>query len=113
MCAKHAVSNSDTFLYAVYKQQYLELLERQESQKVMSNFTSIISKYFLFIQAFTFLNKRLKPLERFAASPAEFKDLCFLLTCKSVQDAPSFKNWDGAKGRSRFVRFKRVYKSNS
>jgi COMPASS component SWD3 len=28
--------------------------------------------------------------------------LCYLLTCKSVQDASSFKNWEGGKeGRSR------------
>jgi hypothetical protein len=52
-------------------------------------------------QAFTHLTKRLKPLERYAGSPEEFKDLCFLLTCKNIQDAPSFKNWDGAKGNSR------------
>lgn len=47
------------------------------------------------------MTKRLKPLERYAGSPEEFKDLCFLLTCKNIQDAPSFKNWDGAKGNSR------------
>eukprot|EP01087_Luapelamoeba_hula_P022214 TRINITY_DN7906_c0_g1_i1.p1 TRINITY_DN7906_c0_g1~~TRINITY_DN7906_c0_g1_i1.p1 ORF type:complete len:601 (+),score=60.46 TRINITY_DN7906_c0_g1_i1:221-1804(+) len=81
---KHTFSSSKSFLYALYKQQYLELIEKQEYQK-----------------AFTLLNKKLKLLERYATNPAEFKDLCFLLTCKSVQDAPSFRNWDGAKGSSR------------
>lgn len=40
LCAKQAFSNSDSFLYAVYKQQYLELLERQESQKVIFNISN-------------------------------------------------------------------------
>ncbi|CAG8747216.1 267_t:CDS:2, partial [Cetraspora pellucida] len=61
-----------------YKQQYLEYIEYQEIQK-----------------AFTFLNKRLKPLEHLQTTPNEFKDLCYLLTAKSVHDAPSFKNWEG------------------
>ncbi|KAL6070987.1 WD40 repeat-containing protein SMU1 [Balamuthia mandrillaris] len=84
LCTKQTFRNHKSFLYAVHKQQYLELLEKQEFQK-----------------AFTFLNKRLKPYERYATNPKEFRDLCYLLTCKSVQDAPSFKNWDGAKGTSR------------
>ena len=39
-------------------------------------------------------------------TPDEFRDLCYLLTCRSVQEAPSFKNWEGvtasrcAAGRS-------------
>jgi len=71
------------FLYAVYKQQFLELIERQESQK-----------------AFTFLSKRIKPLEGGSQTdPGEFSDLCYLLTCKSVQDAASFKDWDVTSSR--------------
>jgi len=66
------------FLYAVYKQQFLEHIENGEFQK-----------------AFTYLTKRLKPLEKMQAIPGEFKDLCYLLTCNAVQDAPSFKNWEG------------------
>ena len=46
-------------------------------------------------KAFTLLNKRLKPLEHFQPTPTEFKDLCYLLSAKSVHDAPSFKNWEG------------------
>ena len=48
------------FLYAVHKQEYLELIERQEYQK-----------------AFAYLNTRLKPLEALstASGKAEFADL--------------------------------------
>ncbi|CAH1757289.1 3663_t:CDS:10 [Entrophospora sp. SA101] len=78
LCAKPLVKNHKGILYAVYKQQYLEYIEHQETQK-----------------AFTFLNKRLKPLEYLQTRPNEFKDLCYLLTAKAVHDAPSFKNWEG------------------
>nr|CAG8501963.1 2192_t:CDS:10 [Entrophospora candida] len=78
LCAKPLVKNHKGILYAVYKQQYLEYIEHQETQK-----------------AFTFLNKRLKPLEYLQTRPNEFKDLCYLLTAKAVYDAPSFKNWEG------------------
>jgi COMPASS component SWD3 len=71
-------------MYAVYKQQFLELIERQEMQK-----------------AYSCLAKKLKPLERFAEHTSEFLDLSYLLTCKSVQEARSFKDWDGAAGTSR------------
>ncbi|KAJ2136534.1 hypothetical protein GGH17_001919, partial [Coemansia sp. RSA 788] len=65
-------------LYNVYKQQYLELIEDHESQK-----------------AFATLNKHLKPLESQQSFQGEFRDLCYLLTTKSIQDAPAFRNWDG------------------
>ncbi|CAG8561390.1 4547_t:CDS:2, partial [Acaulospora colombiana] len=78
LCAKSLVKNHKSFLYAVYKQQYLEHIENQEIQK-----------------AFSFLNKRLKPLEHLQMTPNEFKDLCYLLTAKGVRDAPSFRNWEG------------------
>ena len=52
------------FLYAAYRLQFLELLDGGEQHK-----------------AFTQLTKRLKPLESCAPSPAEFRDLCYLLTC--------------------------------
>ncbi|KAI8866339.1 WD40 repeat-like protein [Ramicandelaber brevisporus] len=67
-----------SFLYAVYRQQFLEHIEHHETQK-----------------AFTCLNKRLKPLEHLRATPDEFRDLCYLLSAKSVQDAPSFRHWEG------------------
>lgn len=78
LCTKPLVKNHRSFLYSVYKQQYLEYLERREIQK-----------------AFTFLNKRLKPLEHFQTKPNEFNDMCYLLTAKSIHEAPSFKNWEG------------------
>ena len=56
----------------------MEYLERREIQK-----------------AFTFLNKRLKPLEHFQTKPNEFNDMCYLLTAKSIHEAPSFKHWEG------------------
>ncbi|KAI8640990.1 WD40-repeat-containing domain protein [Parasitella parasitica] len=78
LCTKPLVKNHRSFLYSVYKQQYLEYLERREIQK-----------------AFTFLNKRLKPLEHFQTKPNEFKDMCYLLTAKSIHEAPSFTQWEG------------------
>ncbi|KAJ3034828.1 hypothetical protein HK097_004386, partial [Rhizophlyctis rosea] len=80
LCSKPLLRNYKTFLYAVYKQQYLEYIEHHEIQK-----------------AFTHLNKRLKPLEHHATTPGEFRDLCYLLTAKSVHDAPSFKEWEGVE----------------
>eukprot|EP01080_Neovahlkampfia_damariscottae_P001744 gene1744-513_t len=61
-------------LYCIYKQQYLELIEEGKHQK-----------------AFTFLMKKLKPLEEYATLPNEFKELSYALTCNS----------DGANGHSR------------
>lgn len=59
--------NYKSFQYACFVQEFLEMIDRQEYQK-----------------AFTFLTKRLKPLEAFGrqARPGEFHDLCFMLTCK-------------------------------
>ncbi|PVU87218.1 hypothetical protein BB561_006430 [Smittium simulii] len=54
--------------YRIYKQKYLELIEEGESQK---------------------------PLEQHQTFTGEFRDLCYLLTAKSIQDAPLFKTWDG------------------
>ncbi|KAF9022717.1 hypothetical protein BGZ52_000694 [Haplosporangium bisporale] len=87
ICSKPLFKNQKSFLFAVYKQQYLEYIEHREMQK-----------------AFTFLQKRLKPLEQHQKTPIEFKDLCYLLTTKSIHDAPSFKNWEGiAQGRDKLV----------
>lgn len=50
------------------------------------------------LKAFTHLTKRLKPLEHYYSSTEnEFKDLCYLLTTKSLHDT-SFKNWEGVHG---------------
>ncbi|KAK4054467.1 hypothetical protein OIV83_000961 [Microbotryomycetes sp. JL201] len=72
------VRTQNALLYALYKQQFLEHIEYRELQK-----------------AFTLLNKRLKPLEHFQPTPTEFKDLCYLLSAKTVHDAPCFRNWEG------------------
>eukprot|EP01117_Protostelium_nocturnum_P019685 TRINITY_DN859_c0_g1_i1.p1 TRINITY_DN859_c0_g1~~TRINITY_DN859_c0_g1_i1.p1 ORF type:complete len:491 (-),score=81.12 TRINITY_DN859_c0_g1_i1:1125-2597(-) len=84
LCTKYAFKNFKSFLYVVYKQKYFELIEKQEYQK-----------------AYNYLIERLKPLESRQSDPQEFMDLCYLLTCKSVQDAPSFKGWDSDKSSSR------------
>jgi hypothetical protein len=78
LCSRPFMKNLKSFLYAAYEQQYLEYIEHHEIQK-----------------AFTHLQKRLKPLEHLQRTSTEFRDLCYLLTCKTVQDVPSFKNWEG------------------
>jgi len=75
----------DNFLYEIYKQQFFELVEEGKLQK-----------------SYTFLTKRLKPLENLASlASEEFKDLCYVLSCEAVQQASRFKEWDGAAGESR------------
>ena len=84
---KPLVKNHKAFLYAVYKQQFLEHVEHREFQK-----------------GFTFLNKRLKPLEHYQPHSSEFRDLCYLLSAKAVTDAPSFATWEGIQpGREKLV----------
>ena len=73
---KSPIKSMKSFLFYVYKQQYLELIDRQEFQK-----------------AFTYLTKKLKPFEGQHSQPEEFKNLCYLLTCKSIADVD--KEWDG------------------
>ena len=77
LCSKFTFQQQKGFLYAAYREQLIELIEAQEYQK-----------------AFTHLTKRLKPLEGSAASRGEFKDLCYLLTCRSVHEV--LPNWEGA-----------------
>ena len=76
--------NGKLFRYLLRKQEYLELLDRQESQK-----------------AFGFLTKRLKPLEQISRrlDPKEFDDLCYLVTCTSVQTVPRYKFWQPQNAR--------------
>ncbi|KAJ3106459.1 hypothetical protein HDU97_006245 [Phlyctochytrium planicorne] len=78
LCSKPIMKNQKAFLYAMYKQQFMEYIEHHEFQK-----------------AFTHLNKRLKPLEHLQTTPNEFRDMCYLLTAKSVSEALSFRNWEG------------------
>ncbi|TPX35009.1 hypothetical protein SmJEL517_g02468 [Synchytrium microbalum] len=68
-----------------------------EAEKIFARPMLKNQKGFLYAmyKAFTFLNKRLKPLENLQTTPTEFKDLCYLLTAKAVTDVPSFKNWEG------------------
>lgn len=83
LLGRTAFKSMKAFRYAVHRQQFLELVDAQESQK-----------------AFTILQRRLKELEAYARTPDEFRDLCYLLTCKSVSEAASFRDWDGV-GASR------------
>ncbi|GBG34306.1 WD repeat-containing protein wdr-5.1 [Hondaea fermentalgiana] len=81
--------NRRRFLYALYRQEYLELVARGENER-----------------AFSFLSKRLKPLEaqgKYAVNSNEFRDLCYLLTCKSVHDAAAFRDWDVASARDKLA----------
>lgn len=66
----------------LYKQVYLELLEKQEYEKVSSN--CLIACSHPHFQAYSYLTKRLKPLESRQLYPEEFRDLCVLLTSTSV-----------------------------
>ncbi|KAJ1958112.1 hypothetical protein GGI12_004823, partial [Dipsacomyces acuminosporus] len=89
ICNSTYLKDKKHILYNVYKQQYLELIDDNESQK-----------------AFTTLNKNLKPLENQQSFQGEFRDLCYLLTTKSIQDAPAFKNWDGiASSREKLAEY--------
>ncbi|KAJ2773346.1 hypothetical protein IWQ57_001335, partial [Coemansia nantahalensis] len=89
VCASAYLKDKKHILYKVYKQQYLELIEDNESQK-----------------AFATLNKHLKPLEAQQSFQGEFRDLCYLLTTKSIQDAPAFRNWDGiASSREKLAEY--------
>lgn len=87
MSTKPFLQSHKAFLYAIFRQQFLEFIENREFQK-----------------AFTFLIKRLKPLEHYQPHAAEFGDLCYLLSAKSVTDAPSFRMWEGIQpGREALV----------
>lgn len=87
LSVKPLVKNHKSFLYQIYKTQYLEYIDHHETQK-----------------AFTHLIKRLKPLEHFETTPNEFIDLCYLLTFKSIQEVPAFKTWEGiSAARERLV----------
>ncbi len=80
LLSKATFKNMSSFRYAVYRQQYLELIDAQENQK-----------------AFSILMPRLKELEFCADCTDEFHDLGYLLSCKSVTEARSFHGWDGVK----------------
>ncbi|KAJ2470705.1 hypothetical protein GGI02_002751 [Coemansia sp. RSA 2322] len=89
ICASAHLKDKKHILYSVYKQQYLELTDDNEAQK-----------------AFTTLSKHLKPLEAQQSVHGEFRDVCYLLTTKSIQDAPAFRNWDGiASARERLAEY--------
>ena len=74
-------------VYCVHLQEYLELIDKAEWQR-----------------AYTVLVRRLKPLEgRSDAERKEFADACYLLTCKSVREADSFRDWSLTDSRQRLV----------
>jgi WD40 repeat protein len=77
---KPVVRKSNAFKYAVYKQQYLEMIEQRD-----------------YATAFTFLNERIRELEHYQPFAGEFRDLCYLLSGKSIGDAPSFRSWEGVR----------------
>mmetsp|Transcript_16902 Transcript_16902/g.25475 ORF Transcript_16902/g.25475 Transcript_16902/m.25475 type:complete len:708 (+) Transcript_16902:82-2205(+) len=70
------------FIYHILRQQYLELIDIGDHER-----------------AYSFLMKHLKPLEDIAIAQGqggnEFKELCYLLTCKSVgeSDHHTFRRW--------------------
>jgi COMPASS component SWD3 len=73
--------------YKIYRQQFLELIEASESQK-----------------AFNLLLRRIKPLEYYAQDAGEFRELSYLLSARSVAEAPRFASWGGAvDGREELV----------
>eukprot|EP00177_Eucheuma_denticulatum_P008135 GFKZ01014818.1.p1 GENE.GFKZ01014818.1~~GFKZ01014818.1.p1 ORF type:complete len:617 (-),score=58.73 GFKZ01014818.1:910-2760(-) len=78
LLARTTFKSMKAFRYAVHRQQFLELIEAHDFQK-----------------AFSILQRRLKELEAYARTSDEFRDMCYLLTCKSVVEAPSFRDWDG------------------
>eukprot|EP01041_Mallomonas_annulata_P009082 gene9082-18819_t len=71
-------SDQRKYSYHLHRQEYLELIDAGEHHR-----------------AFTFLSKRLKPLEDIAdaQSPNELKELSYLLTCKSVSESQTFRKW--------------------
>eukprot|EP00301_Raphidiophrys_heterophryoidea_P020228 c4976_g1_i1.p1 GENE.c4976_g1_i1~~c4976_g1_i1.p1 ORF type:complete len:617 (+),score=149.73 c4976_g1_i1:115-1851(+) len=73
--------------FAIYKQQFLELIDSQQYQR-----------------AFLMLTKKLKPLESFGED-GEVRDMAYLLTCKSLQEAGGrYEHWEGATAsRERLV----------
>eukprot|EP00124_Ichthyophonus_hoferi_P004443 Ihof_evm2s489 gene=Ihof_evmTU2s489 len=78
LCSKQTFKNHRNFLYSLYVQQYLEQVENHEHQK-----------------ALMLLSRKIKPLEQTAAE-GEIHELCYLLTCSSLQESPAYKNWEGA-----------------
>lgn len=80
LLSKATFKNMSEFRYAVYRQQFLECIDGHDHSK-----------------AYEVLTTRLKELEWCAASTGEFRDLCYLLSCRAVTDARAFSRWDGVK----------------
>ena len=70
--------NNHPFMYYLYKQEYLELINSQET-----------------VRAYEYINKKLKFYEHIANNNNnnEFYSLCYLLTCKCVNECETFKDW--------------------
>lgn len=84
LCTDQPFKHDKAFLYQVHKQAFLEYIELGDYDRALKCLT-----------------QRLKPLESHVANANEFKDLCYVLTCKSVQQCDAFRHWDGARGTSR------------
>eukprot|EP01086_Lenisia_limosa_P005065 TRINITY_DN2117_c0_g1_i1.p1 TRINITY_DN2117_c0_g1~~TRINITY_DN2117_c0_g1_i1.p1 ORF type:complete len:598 (-),score=89.12 TRINITY_DN2117_c0_g1_i1:167-1960(-) len=89
ICQKKGMRDHKGLLYAVYRQQFMELVHTGEVQK-----------------AFSHLTKKLKPLEK--SDPTEFLELCYLLTCKTGREAEVFRSWGPSVTDSRMELCKRV-----
>jgi COMPASS component SWD3 len=84
LCTDQPFKHDKAFLYQVHKQAFLEFIELGDYDRALKCLT-----------------QRLKPLESYVANANEFKELCYVLTCKSVQQSDAFRHWDGARGTSR------------
>ena len=64
------------YAYLVHRQEYLELIDSGDQHR-----------------AFSYLSKKLKPYEDISVAQHsnEMKELCYLLTCKSVSESDHFR----------------------
>jgi len=81
---KEPFKNNKEFMYAIYKQMFLELWEKQEQQKALTHLTKRLSRF----------------ARREPTAQHEVREMCFLLTTNSLQDT-IFKHWDGSTRASR------------
>eukprot|EP01060_Flectonema_neradi_P001391 TRINITY_DN10830_c0_g1_i1.p1 TRINITY_DN10830_c0_g1~~TRINITY_DN10830_c0_g1_i1.p1 ORF type:complete len:540 (+),score=67.71 TRINITY_DN10830_c0_g1_i1:50-1669(+) len=87
LLARPGLASLKALQYDVAKQQFLEHIEHGEGHK-----------------AFSIMRKKLKQLES-RAPPSEFHALTYLLSCKSVKEAPDslFEGWREESGREKLV----------
>ena len=79
--------NVQAFLYALARQRYLERIDAGDTAGALA-----------------LLRTSLKPQESAAPSPEDFRDLCYLLSCRAVTEGPGTRRWKGvADGRERLA----------